>query len=498
MVALRGLGWPHLISINRSQTFQSFPSTPASPISQPSSVSDLVLQIEAAQESSHRRSMDGDRSRTPTFRSFSPHCTELHCRTPSPAQTVKEIRGRKPSHREATLLPTTIPPKLSQLEEEGILRAYSNLPSPPEGSGEDIGLEFNPHFPPSPIALAADSAADNLADLPHLPDSPRALSKFGLLSRELLDTSMRDLIQEEPDSPIGGHKAAPMKRSFNVGTLAIKDKDMSKRFLETPRIEISSPKLADCGEGSSTRPLKDRSNLSEPFHDTDVAEDQTCRPATPKSDSSIKMVTAPESPRLERHSNRSDGSNFSCDGMGLSGTNVRDFAQAPESPISPCSQLTASKISEAPIADARIPLNNFDGLITRHLQSSMPSQGLDNFLDAPTDGATLEAAPGVSTDATGQLSLPTALGVPNDAAGQLPPPETHLSKADKRHKSQAKGKKVLMKSRRIICNKAVLTVALGRQLAKPTYQALKLLSKGLPLDATEITGAAPLPAPTPV
>jgi hypothetical protein len=475
MVALRGLSWPHLVPINRSQTSQSCQSTPTSPVTKPSSVQDLILQIEAAQES-HLRSSDGDRSRTPTFRSFAPNCTELQSRIPSQALTGKEIRLRKPSHREPTPMAAAkesaiISQTFSQVEEEGIFRAYANLPAPPEESGDDIGFDFNPHFPPSPIAYAVDSAGDNLRDLPNLPDSPLALSKFGLLSRESFDTAMRDLIQEEPDAPIGGHKAAPMKRSFNVGTLAIQGK--SRDFLETPRIEISSPKRAECCEYGNTKPLKDRSNFSDPFHEVVMAEHQSPRPATPGSDSSVKMVTAPASPRVDRLSNRSDHSDLSYDELGLEATDVRDFGLAPESPISPCSQVIASTISDAPMADADITSNNLDG-------SPVPSYatGVDEaqaVAEIPnTDGA--------------------AMSLPSPRKSTPSPPEIRK----KRRKFMSNGKKLIRRSRTIIMCKPVLTVVLGRQLAGPTYQGLKVLAMGLSLDATAVKRASPLPGSLPV
>lgn len=44
-------------------------------------------------------------------------------------------------------------PTSSGVEQESISEAYSHLPSPPEESGRDIGLDSSPHLPPWPVAL---------------------------------------------------------------------------------------------------------------------------------------------------------------------------------------------------------------------------------------------------------------------------------------------------------------------------------------------------------
>ena len=361
--------------------------------------------------------------------------------------------------------------------------AYAKLSTLLRGSERDICLDLSPHVPPSLVTLELRSAAEDLEDLPPLPDTPLGLSKFGLLSQESFDKAIRDLIQEEPDFPIGGHKAAPMKRSFNVGSLAIKAADNSREYMDTPRIEISSPKATDCAEFSITKPLKDRSNFSEPFYNAVVAEDQAPHSNSP-SVSSMALVTAPESPVGIRSRIQSELSDNLYDGKDLSGTIVRDFAHELESPISPCSQLKSSTIPGPPGEDSLVLLSNsFDGqAMTRlGLQKSLPSTGLDN----------------VQSTTLGVASLPLVPGVPTDGTGQLPLPGTPPSKASKNSKKKGKGKMIVRKGRTIVCNKAVLSIVLGRQLAEPTFQALKLLSKDIPVDVTELKDAAPVPAPVP-
>jgi len=45
----------------------------------------------------------------------------------------------------------------------------------------------------------------------------------------------------------------------------------------------------------------------------------------------------------------------------------------------------------------------------------------------------------------------------------------------------------MRKGRRIVLRRPVLVIALGRQLAGPTYDALKLISDGVPIDPSEVT-----------
>jgi hypothetical protein len=98
------------------------------------------------------------------------------------------------------------------------------------------------------------------------------------------------------------------------------------------------------------------------------------------------------------------------------------------------------------------------------------------------------------------LDLPQApaLGLPMDGTGQLLPPGTPLAKKDpKRKKVIRRGQKVIRKGRGFILKKPVLAVVVGRQLSGPTADALKLISKGAPVDASDLAGAVRPPAPVP-
>ena len=299
----------------------------------PSTSTDFTYQIETADTETCRRSSEADRPQTTTSRAMSQASTEPHFRASSPDLIDKE--------------PDNISPTFRGFEMEAILGPYACIPTPPEGSGEDIGLDFNPHLPPwpvtankrerssvevaelpllpdtplaspqlniayrrspSPLVMAVDAAADGLEELAHLPDPTLGLSQFELGSRPSFDTSVRDLIQSRPDSPIGGQEAVPMtikpKRSFNVGTLVI------AQGRPLPQIEVSYHDNEPCDEDDMNKPRKARSTVSESQDSTGTRiENRPPRSAMvhQTSDTSPPMITAPESPRS--HS-RTDGSDM--------------------------------------------------------------------------------------------------------------------------------------------------------------------------------------------
>lgn len=172
MVSLRGLGWPQKnpdTRLERSDLSQTTPSSPAE-IEVPS-VQDLVGQLEAKEEQARRRSSVGDRPTTPNFRVSPYRPVILLSRTPSPSTvyratpipkelvTVQEEvdRGLKARPASPDLKSKASPLVFTTAEGETIYHPYALLPTPP-AEGDDIGLDFNPHLPPSPLAQVVTSS----------------------------------------------------------------------------------------------------------------------------------------------------------------------------------------------------------------------------------------------------------------------------------------------------------------------------------------------------
>jgi hypothetical protein len=88
-----------------------------------------------------------------------------------------------------------------------------------------------------------------------------------------------------------------------------------------------------------------------------------------------------------------------------------------------------------------------------------------------------------------------ALGIPMDGTGQMLLPGTPPKRAGKRKAVLRQGQKVIRKGRGLVLKRPVLTVVVGRQLSGPTADALKMISKGVPVDVGDLPVRAPVPAP---
>jgi hypothetical protein len=411
-----------------------------------------------------------------------------------------------------------VPSRLADFEGESALDSCLQLPTFPKRVGGDIGQELVEPFRPSGLGRAVDSAADDIEDLPPIPDTPSGYARFGFISRESFNTAVQDLVQQSPDTPIGGDGAALMKRSFNVGMLATNG---SSTYLDTPQFEISSPPNVLEYDGEK-KALRTRSNFSDPFQESYEPEARIhTGPSSPP------MFTAPQSPKADRANIRTS---FSLDGPGRGGMEIRDFAQQPDFPqvsdvpplpdccISPRSQVSDGYIFASSNPDARVAKENLRGVPISvvspapvqmdQAMSTVPpnAQGVSVIVEevgsSGLDATTLLQAPVVSDEVKTQgpkapnVNLPQVapVGILTDATGKLQPPGTPPRRVPKRKRLIRLGQKVFRNGRRVILRKPVLTVVIGRQLAGPTSQALKLISKGEPLDLSDLP-KAPVPAP---
>jgi hypothetical protein len=484
------------------------------------SVKDLVYQLESNQEYPHRTSMEETRPQSPTCRALIRH----------PASSYSRAMSRFP---EAQILEQTVLGKVVEYEGNSVLDSYLQVPALPEGVGGFFGCDLLERFVQSRLAQAVDSAADDSDELLPIPDSPTSYARFGFVSRESFNTAVQDLVQPSPDTPIGGERAAPMKRSSKVGTLVIQG---NSTYLDAPQFDVSSPPTILDLDGGMEQTLLARPNFTDSFQESNEHKvgTSTCSP-------SPTMITAPQSPKLGR---RGDMSSFSVDGAGGGGTDIRDFAQQPlripgSPPLPDCCLSPRSVLSDVCIyndmenSGAKENLRGASlgpipvfGMDKPHAQegtgmSAVPvSKRAISARAANAQGVTVLAedvgwkgqnAPGLSQapkaieeigiqNANAPLDLPesSVLGVPINVTGQLLPPGTPpANKGPKRKKVIRGGQKVIRKGRGLILKKPVLAVVVGRQLSGPTADALKLLSKGVPVDMGDLAGAVPPSAPLP-
>ncbi|KAK0100299.1 hypothetical protein ONS96_007580 [Cadophora gregata f. sp. sojae] len=438
-----------------------------------------------------------------------------------------------------TPLITSLSPRMITRKSQNRTEDYSPLNSPI--------VSIRPIAPLSPLSLAVDSAADSssIADPPCPTEKPRpgtlaTLYQLDPSSTATFNTSVRDLIQEAPDSPIGGDCVEPMDHDRTVGTMVVRGKD-----------HLNTPKTTSALQNTN-KPLRSRSNYSESSAGPSRKEEPITlshkpfanseRPATPQSEKSIPMVTAPDTPLFGRRNEFSDISDITFDGSPGSRTGVKDFAVVAEvtevtgGDICPdCDLPTAgsdngdsSKGFNLPNPGGTVSGSSAPGITGAGITpsgvaaSNLPASGLSpTGVPASSVPTTVIPAPGVSLPDASSLpgvpgvpdtggdhdlhipgsNLPGGLAVPVDITGTVDPPK--IPPPSKKRMALGKGKKkgqnAIRRGRRLLLRKPVLAVVIGRQLAGPTSAALKLVSKGTPVDPTALKEAAvPQAVPQPV
>jgi hypothetical protein len=430
-------------------------------------------------------------------------------------------------------------------ETEGGLSRIEEEDCPPSQMREPLNFE-NPSwvdFPPTPLSLAVDASADEAPtnDLPD-PTTPMEFAQYGYMSRESFTTSVLPLLQPTPDSPIGGHEAASMSPPkvedvplpvYYMGTRGIHSN--IERFVP-PRIEVSSPKNSISGYEKGKRTiLTSCSNLSDPCYDS-LGVDGISRPQSPNTPA---MVTAPQSPKrnLSRHSDNTSFDGPATDNDDISGPKAergtnRGVEQNPERCfVSRCDANKSTGYSKYSAAmpqvdralnegnaanDAKRPsmgsrelllggeipsIDGIGGVLSRqaHLESTnmltsrrmSEAAGVARLPNGPNavQPAYIEGIPPAP-------SLTSALGVPFDGTGMASTPPT----PDKRQNVKSRrtcANRGVRKMRKALLRKPILTVVVGRQLAKPTKNMLKLAASGVAFDMPDPASIIPIESPVP-
>jgi len=162
-------------------------------------------------------------------------------------------------------------------------------------------LEFSgiPHVTPQSQSSTEHttglaSTSDNLP----IPNTALGIMQLQFSSQESFNTGVRDLVQENPDTPIGGGLASPLKQSFNVNALNI---DIGcyecKSRLDPLTLATSSSR-----KDASKKPLELRTNHSEDYVNS-LSPSETLKPKklNAKSVVSDEMVIASTNPASEHN-----------------------------------------------------------------------------------------------------------------------------------------------------------------------------------------------------
>jgi hypothetical protein len=121
---------------------------------------------------------------------------------------------------------------------------------------------------------------------------------------------------------------------------------------------------------------------------------------------------------------------------------------------------------------------------------------LKNKLPDAPDIPSIPVVPLVEAPHLASLSPNPAMpGLPVDATGLADIPATPAPNLNKKQKLKVKAQKTIRKGRCLVMRKSVMTVLLGRQLASPTVDVLKLISKSGEGAVGAATSAVPVPVP---
>lgn len=338
---------------------------------------------------------------------------------------------------------------------------------------------------------ALGPAIEDLQTLMPQIDTPAivSLELSGDGTRGSFNALVLDLLQGEPDFPIGGIKAAPMapKPFSNSKTITTQSK-------KSPYLKGSCTKLPNACkvpkfsglDAKITRRVSSHSNSSGGLVGTEN------RP----------MVTAPETP-LDQRSEEEDNKQQHSDGSRKTNFNSQDSARNDSSwrtsfPVIP--RGVTEPTSQKP--------KFYVGKEFARPGSPAPSQG-DAAGDPLTDAAPAPIAPRVPTkkppgidpskpevpEVPNTAGLPEVdampevpLDIPTDVTGELPVPE--IPGGQPKNKTS---KMIVRKARAAIFSETTLKLLIGRQLAGPTATALELIAKGSQIDPIQVTGVVNVP-----
>lgn len=304
----------------------------------------------------------------------------------------------------------------------------------------------------------------------HQPNEPviTSLEFSGDGTRGSFNALVLDLLQDEPDFPIGGSKAAPMAPKSSANSKIVTKQ--STKTLDVKRLQSKIPKAREPSKSGGTIG-KGKRITSKPSISSDELVGTENRP----------MFTAPETP-INQRSEEDDTKQHQAEEV------RKSKSEAPESTrndsswrksftVIPPDLTTDVNIEPEPVVGPKSPAPS---------QGDAAGDPLTDAAPAPIDADAPVEETGVEPGEAGAAPL----DIPTDATGQLPPPEV----PDIKPKRNV-GKIAVRKCRAAVLSKHVLVLLVGRQLAGPTATALALISDGVPIDPTEVTGVAQAPVP---
>jgi hypothetical protein len=330
--------------------------------------------------------------------------------------------------------------------------------------------EMSP-FPEAQLYKSQSSTTTEIRELIPVPDTPLGISQLQFGSQVSFNTSVRDLIQESPDTPIGGKLSPPLEHPILIVSPKQPLTPITNRF-EQP----SSP---DHVRGASV---------------------SSRHPSISSSGGSDEMITAPETPsnrRIDRSTNLSyDGASSD---MPHIGTDVRDFAFNPaqssalqhECCVSP-GTTTPRDTSGCIVPNAHNKINVLDGFFSEKRTPAGNNPPKREKEPKKSDMKKEENFKHGSEKKHDMKSKAQLKGShqplqPLEFSGESLIPATPLAAGNGKSKGP-----LHRRIRGKILITPVLSIVIGRQLARPARSVLKQAAQTVP-DGGAVKSVAPIP-----
>ncbi|POS86807.1 hypothetical protein EPUL_001259 [Erysiphe pulchra] len=331
---------------------------------------------------------------------------------------------------------------------------YTILSSSPEESSEGLSNSLGSEFSQASWHYVINAPAGQKNRLYLDTDTPLSISKFQYYNRESFNTGVMNLVQQEPDRPIGGNR--PLQSTLPYLSMT------SASHLKPPRKEVYTP------SGSSRMSTESVSKSQSKFHD----------PFRDKY--SIKTTAAPGTLSYGRefHMNEKSSKLSLCEA-----NSMKKESEPTSSPIPVILHKPANDPDAITNSQAMTSQETNDESSTKFNEGSSPVPVLETF-PLSTSNAPLTSISEVFTEIvpTQETTAPLESAIPVNEIS-LPIAPQVLAVATQELPNGKKGKKTLRKgyrmTRRVFMRKGILKILVGRKLAGPAKDLIKKSSEGV-------------------
>ncbi|RKF57496.1 hypothetical protein OnM2_073015 [Erysiphe neolycopersici] len=332
---------------------------------------------------------------------------------------------------------------------------YTILSSSPEESSEGLSNSLSSEFSQASGHYVIKTATGQKKRLYLDTDTPLDISKFQYYNRESFNTGVMNLVQQEPDKPIGGNRTLPSTLPYLSMT--------SASHLKPPKIEVHTPSGPSRTSLESSKPVsRSQPKFHDPFRDK-YSIKTNAAPGTLSYGKEFHMNE--KSSKLLLGEAKSINKGSTSTSSPLQGRfDKPDTITNSQTKVSPeTNDESSSKFNEGstPVpmpALEKFPLSN----------SNVP---LTSISEVDTDIVPIQetTAPLESALQVDEISLPN--------------PSQVLAVATPELSTYKKGKNTLRQgyrmTRRVLMRKGVLKILVGRKLAGPAKDLIKKSSEGV-------------------